>query len=166
MKKNDKGKAPKLKAREESHYINTMLKEVVVIEDIDFVHTPEQVAELYLSYSHDLPIFLLKTREFFEKVLVETSSIKISHKPRDRHNLAFSTVKILKILRPNDWGNELRKHRHFENSLMFPKTYNYFDYIMAWEKFMFYQNEGYTRSWFFHPKPPKNMKMHDFPTWF
>lgn len=143
-----------------------MIREVVDIEDVDAVRSPEQVADLYLSYSHDLPVFLPKTREFFEKILVETGSIKVSHKPRDRYNLAFSTVKILKVLRPCDWVGDLRTHKYFETKSMVPKYFNYFDYTLAWEKFLYYQNEHYTHSWFLHPKFPKTINVLDFPAWF
>lgn len=49
---------------------------------------------------------------------------------------------------------------------MIPKVYNYSDYITSWEKFMFYQNDGYTHNWFFHSKLSKDMKTEDFPAWF
>lgn len=164
MKNSSKGK--RVEKEEDPEYIDTFSKEVVVIEKVDSLRTAEAVAEIYLSYSHDLPSELPKTRDYFEKIIEETESIRVSHKTRDKYNLAFSTVQILNILKPKEWGFDLRKHRNFKDNQMFPKSYNYFDFVLAWEKFLYHQNDKYSHSWFLSPKLSKNLEIDNCPAWF
>lgn len=147
-------------------YFQTFLKEIVVIEKKVASKRPEVVAGIYLTNSHDLPTELPKTREYFEKILEETGSIQISHNYRDRFNLAFSTVKILKILKPEEWGSDLQKARYFKNPNIFPKSFTYFDYMVSWEKFIYYQNDRHSHSWFIVFELSKSLKMEDFSAWF
>lgn len=101
-----------------------------------------------------------------EKILEETGSVRISHKSCDEFNLTFSTMQILYILSPKDWGYDLQKHIHFKDGMMFLTSYNYSDYMAAWEKFLYYQNDKYSYSWFLLLKLSKSKKISDFPAWF
>lgn len=48
QKQGNKGKAPELKVQVDSQYIDTMIREVVDIEDVDAVRSPEQVAQIFI----------------------------------------------------------------------------------------------------------------------
>lgn len=136
MKYSSKGKGVEIKV--EAQYIETFAKEVITIEKSDADKTPEAVAEVYLLYSHDLPSELPKTREFFERILEETGSILFEFYEKLEIDiiLLFQRYKILNILKPQDWGYDLRKQRNFKDQRMFPKSFIYFDYMIAWEIFL------------------------------
>ena len=72
---------------------------------------------------------LLKTREFYEAILVETDYVKIKHSADKYSNLdlAFSTYHIYKILTVKQWGGNPNFSREFSKTSKL-RFFNYWDY--------------------------------------
>ncbi|GAV77393.1 LOW QUALITY PROTEIN: hypothetical protein CFOL_v3_20864, partial [Cephalotus follicularis] len=103
-----------------------------------------------------------KTQIFYEYILVDTDSIKISLKT-DLKNpfLTTHTSVSKKIITIPEWGQSPHSYRYFSSSFD-PPTYNYFDYMDA--AFLF-QNIENKHSWFFcFDKTFNNNKI--LPYWF
>ena len=57
---------------------------------------------------------ILKTRKFYEFILVDTESIQISHVQNPKSNgIAYSKCKILKVLNEKDWDQNIFIHKRF-----------------------------------------------------
>ena len=55
---------------------------------------------------------ILKTRKFYEFILVDTESVQISHvKNPEGNDIAYSKCKILKVLNEKDWDQNLFTHK-------------------------------------------------------
>ena len=108
---------------------------------------------------------LLKTREFYEAVLIETGSVKIKHNADKFSNLdlAFSTCHIYKILTVKQWGGNPNLSREFSEPSK-PRFFNYWDYQKAWFNAFLIQNRDFHHSWMFY-FPSKN-QLSSFPFWF
>ncbi|KAH0654225.1 hypothetical protein KY289_031903 [Solanum tuberosum] len=79
----------------------------------------------------------LKTRRFYEAILIDTESIEIEHS-RDANNyIQYSRITIKKILDPFEWFAD---HLHTLIALTMahkPQTYNWYDYKAAWMDFLY-----------------------------
>ncbi|WMV37467.1 hypothetical protein MTR67_030852 [Solanum verrucosum] len=79
----------------------------------------------------------LKTRGFYEAILIDTDSIEIEHS-RDANNyIQYSRFTIKKILDPFEWFAD---HLHTPIALTMahkPQTYNWHDYKAAWMNFLY-----------------------------
>ena len=78
----------------------------MVIEREFFSKNPREIATKAFHENFHYPAGdLLKTREFYETILVETGSVKIKHNADKFSNLdlAFSTCHIYKILTVKQW---------------------------------------------------------------
>ena len=57
---------------------------------------------------------ILKTRRFYEFILVDTESVQISHvKNPEGNDIAYSKCKILKVLNEKDWDQNPFTHKRF-----------------------------------------------------
>ena len=57
---------------------------------------------------------IIKTRKFYEFILVDTESIQISHvKNPEGNDIAYSKCKILKVLNEKDWDQNPFTHKRF-----------------------------------------------------
>ena len=75
---------------------------------------------------------ILKTRKFYEFILVDTESIQISHvKYPEGNDIVYSKCKILKVLNENDWDQNPFTHKRFSEHFD-PQTFDFFDYKNAW----------------------------------
>ncbi|KAG4989192.1 hypothetical protein JHK85_032175 [Glycine max] len=82
---------------------------------------------------HYKPTTILKTRTFYELILVDSNSVSIKHfkDPKDQTLNTHSTIQILKVLQPRHFGSDLNKGKRF--SVPFdPVGYTYWDYVHAW----------------------------------
>ena len=71
---------------------------------------------------------ILKTRIFYEFILVDTESIQISHvKNLEGNDIAYSKCKILKVLNEKDWDQNIFTHKRFSEKFD-PQTFDYYDY--------------------------------------
>ena len=66
---------------------------------------------------------------------------------------SYSTCKILKVLHPKDWGQELFKPKafpvNFQTKLDFCRTFSYWDYEQTWFNTFLVQNSYRSHSWLF-----------------
>ena len=57
---------------------------------------------------------ILKTRIFYEFILVDTESIQISHiRNPEGNDIAYSKCKILKVLNEKEWDQNIFTHKRF-----------------------------------------------------
>ena len=108
---------------------------------------------------------LLKTREFYEAILVETGYVKIKHNADKYSNLdlAFSTYHIYKILTVKQWGGNPIFSREFSKPSK-PRFFNYQDYQRAWFNAFLIQNKDFHHPWMFYF--PSKHQIPSFPFWF
>ena len=91
---------------------------------------------------------VLKTRRFYEFILVDTESVQISHiKNTESTNIAYSKCKILKFISEKDWGQNPFTHKSFSQHFV-SQTFDYSDYKEAWYNKFFVK--PFSHSWFFN----------------
>ena len=103
---------------------------LLVIKKEFFSENPREIAEKAFHENFHYPSSdLLKTREFYEVVLVETDSVKIKHNTNKFSNLdlAFFTCHIYKILTVKQWDGNPNLSREFSEPSK-PRFFNYWDY--------------------------------------
>ncbi|RZC16287.1 hypothetical protein D0Y65_009513 [Glycine soja] len=113
---------------------------------------------------HYKPTTILKTRTFYELILVDSNSVSIKHfkDPKDQTLNTHSTIQILKVLQPRHFGSDLNKGKRF--SVPFdPVGYTYWDYVDAWTKVFWHQNTRFKHSWLIYFK---TNTIYNFPNWF
>jgi len=96
---------------------------------------------------HFKPTTIMKSRTFYELILVDSNSVSIKHfkAPKDQTLNTHSTIQILKVLQPRNFGSDLNKGKRF--SVSFDLVgYTYWDYIDAWTKFFWHQNTRFKHS--------------------
>ena len=139
---------------------------LLVIEREFFSENPREiVAKAFHENFHYPSGDLLKTRDFYEAILVETGSVKIKHNTDKYSNLdlAFSTYHIYKILTVKQWGGNPNFSRKFSEPSK-PRFSNYWDYQRAWFNAFLIQNRGFHHSWMFYF--PSKHQFSSFPFWF
>lgn len=107
----------------------------------------------------------LKTRRYYEFILVDTGSIEIEHKLSDEQkpdSITYSKFTIKRILTPFEWQVD---HLHIPINLSTehrPQTYNWHDYKNAWFNFLYLRPT--THTWFvkYSPELAKSV----IPRWF
>ncbi|XP_029125188.1 uncharacterized protein LOC114915130 [Cajanus cajan] len=102
----------------------------------------------------------LKTRIFYEFILVDTELIDLFHSRDKESNIIYSKAKILKIMTPEEWGQPIYQPKSFSRQFQ-PQTYTYYDYTMAWTYMLYLKPK--THSWFFWFRRGISLK---FPKWF
>ncbi|KAL5165928.1 F-box/kelch-repeat protein [Glycine soja] len=113
---------------------------------------------------HYKPTTILKTRTFYELILVDSNSVSIKHfkDPKDQTLNTHSTIQILKVLQPRHFGSDLNKGKRF--SVPFDLVgYTYWDYVDAWTKVFWHQNTRFKHSWLIYFK---TNTIYNFPNWF
>ncbi|GAV61936.1 hypothetical protein CFOL_v3_05461, partial [Cephalotus follicularis] len=92
-----------------------------------------------------------KSQIYYEYILVETDSIKLSPKtdPNNPNLVTHTTIFIQKILTVTDRGQAPLYAKQFSSPFV-PSTYNYFDYIDAWKYAFLFQNTENKHFWFFY----------------
>ena len=103
----------------------------------------------------------LKTRRFYEFILVDTDSIEVSHiQNQNTTNIYYSKCKIFKIIYELECGQSTITHKTFSQNFK-PATYDYYDYMDAW--FSIFLFRPFDHSWFFRWN---NKIQIFFPNWF
>ncbi|KAL4184256.1 hypothetical protein AMTRI_Chr10g140 [Amborella trichopoda] len=117
--------------------------------DEKYINTePIKLAPLYLL-NHLNPSNGVKTREYFEAILMETGSISVVHYfQQNTWTIAYSKVQIKNILSYEEWGCNPAHGKKLQNPDFSYKYFKYAEYIEAWHKFFYYQNPNYTHSWY------------------
>ncbi|RVW18029.1 hypothetical protein CK203_115089 [Vitis vinifera] len=98
------------------YWQNDLNQSLLVIEREFFSENPREIAAKAFQENFHYPSGdILKTREFYEAVLMETGSVKIKHHADKFSNigLAFSTCHIYKILTVKQWGGNPNLSREF-----------------------------------------------------
>ena len=91
---------------------------------------------------------VLKTRKFYEFILVDTESVQISHiRNPEGTDIAYSKCKIQKVLNEKEWDQNIFTHKKFSQNFD-PQTFDYYDYKNAW--FHTFCVRPSTHSWFFN----------------
>ncbi|QHO56016.1 uncharacterized protein DS421_3g70070 [Arachis hypogaea] len=113
---------------------------------------------------HFRPTALNKTRQFYEFILVDSDSVSIKHykDPKDATNITYSTIQILNVLTPNQFGKNPNNTKKFSNPYD-PIGYSYWDYVDAWTRVFWLQNNQNRHSWLIYFKKNTN---YQFPNWF
>ncbi|KAG4953874.1 hypothetical protein JHK87_039468 [Glycine soja] len=171
MATNPKGKLPLAKAqtpptKQTNNYIykNKFLT-VLQMEPEFWDKNPfKATAKAFPPGFHYKPTTILKTRTFYELILVDSNSVSIKHfnDPKDQTLNTHSTIQILKVLQPRHFGSDLNKGKRF--SVPFdPVSYTYWDYVDAWTKVFWHQNTRFKHSWLIYFK---TNTIYNFPNWF
>ena len=89
-----------------------------------------------------------KNREYYQSILIDTESVIIKHNfnKGDSSKIAFSQVKIFKVLTLEYWNSKPYISKTLSNFPSYPQ-FNYYNYQEAWEKTFLLRN--YDHSWFF-----------------
>ena len=93
---------------------------------------------------HFKPTAINKTRTFYEFFSIDSNSISIKYlkDPNDPLLKTHSTIQILKVLQPRQFGPNLHEIKIFSVPLD-PRGYTYWDYMDAWTKVFWHQNKKY-----------------------
>ncbi|KAG5142871.1 hypothetical protein JHK82_018566 [Glycine max] len=72
-------------------------------------------AKAFPSGFHYKPTIILKTRTFYELILVDSNLVSIKHfkDPKDQTLNTHSTIQILKVIQPRHFGSDLNKGKRF-----------------------------------------------------
>ena len=130
------------------YWQNHLNQPLLVIEREFFSENPRKIAAKAFHENFHYPFSdLLKTREFYEAILVETGSIKIKHNIDKFSNLVltFSTYHIYKILTVKQWGGNPNFSKEF-SELSKQGFFNYWDYQRAWFNAFLIQNRDFHHS--------------------
>lgn len=91
----------------------------------------DQIAsKLFLPNMHFSPKISSLTVNFYEAILEQTNSALVTHNEKDGE-IAFSKLKILHILSPQEWRNNWSTNRMVQSPNQKQWPYNYWDYINA-----------------------------------
>ena len=113
---------------------------------------------------HFKPTATNKTRIFYESILINANSVSIKHfkDPNDTNLNTHSTIQILKVIQPRQFGTNLNQAKKF--SVPFdPIGYTYWDYVDAWTNVFWHQNNKFKHSWLIYFK---TNTIYNFPNWF
>ena len=104
-----------------------------------------------------------KDRVFYEFVLVDTDSILITHKAdlKQPKRIAFSKLRILKVLTFKEWGQAPHTPKRFSQPFE-PQVFDYQDYQDAWYNVLYHAN--FNHSWFVYWSDKKALG--EVPNWF
>jgi len=121
-------------------------------------------AKAFPSGFYFKPTAINKTRTFYELILVDSNSVSIKHfkDSKDQSLNTHSTIQIFKVLQPRHFGPDLNKGK--KNSVPFdPVGYTYWDYVDAWTKVFWHQNNRYKHLWLIYFM---TNVVYNFPNWF
>ncbi|KAL5148920.1 polyprotein [Glycine soja] len=121
-------------------------------------------AKVFPPGFHYRPTATNKTRKFYEFILIDTNSVSIKHfkDPKDPNLNTHSTIQILKVMQPRNYGSNLNQPKKF-SAPFDPAGYNYWDYIDTWTNVFWHQNSKFKHSWLIYFK---NNTVYNFPNWF
>ncbi|KAL4186868.1 hypothetical protein AMTRI_Chr09g16070 [Amborella trichopoda] len=146
-----------------SSYIERAYLMDITIDEHHINTEPIKLAPLYLI-NHLNPTNGVKTREYYEAILMETGSISVVHYyQQNTRVIAYSKIQIKKLLSYDEWGCNPAQGKKLHNPDFSYKYYKYVEYIEAWHKFFYYQNPNNTHSWYIQFRLPIFER---FPTWF
>ena len=146
------------------------IQNILTVEDGFYHKDPFFTLQLHFPKNWFFkPWDLSKPREFYQTILEFTGSAEFKHfYHKGSHDPSYSTCKILKVLHPQEWGQELFRPKafpiNFQTKLDFCRTFSYWDYEQAWFNTFLTQNTYKNHSWLFFLSDHANVSK--FPTWF
>ncbi|KAL5805008.1 hypothetical protein ACOSQ3_031808 [Xanthoceras sorbifolium] len=127
----------------------------------------ELIAQIYLRDHLSPTIDSQKSRQWFETILMETGCARITHYYKSNKQISYSKLIILDVFSHQDWGDNLFSKQKFKDSRAHPGSYNFFDYVQAWNEVLNYQNISYGHSWFIKLSiTTKDFSRAPIPCWF
>ncbi|KAG7960451.1 hypothetical protein I3843_10G124200, partial [Carya illinoinensis] len=124
---------------------------------------PYKIATRYFPPNfHWIPENPAKNLQFYSSILIHTDSLTIKpiYDKIDDSKLIYHSAYILRFITEEDWGTHPSTSKKLCDSEI---TYNYYDYIDAWFRFMLFQTPDMSHSWFFNFD--KNFRR-KIPLWF
>lgn len=144
---------------------------VVSVEKGFYSSDPQTVLlNIFPKGWHFKPWDLSKPHSYYRSILELTDSIKIKDHFLEGDTIcpAYSTCKILSVLPPVAWGQDLHKSKSFpamfKTSYKHSRTFSYWDYQQAWFNTFLIQNDKFSHSWLFHFEASFNGST--VPSWF
>ncbi|KAG6629552.1 hypothetical protein CIPAW_14G092000 [Carya illinoinensis] len=111
---------------------------------------PYKIATRYFPPNfHWIPENPAKNLQFYSSILIHTDSLTIKpiYNKTDDSKLIYHSAYILRFITKEDWGTHPSTSKKLCDSEI---TYNYYDYIDAWFRFMLFQTPDMSHSWFFN----------------
>lgn len=118
--------------------------------DLQRKDEPWKIFQRYLINGLYYPGESYKTRSYYETILISTGSADFQHfsgYSTDENVYNFSKIIIKQIISVEDWGISTMKERQIslnKNKMNF----TYWDYIQAFEKVLYYNNDRHKHTWF------------------
>jgi hypothetical protein len=138
------------------YHTKPSFEEICILEPEVFEQVPDinpcQLAQYYLPFTHHyIPENFGKNQSYYENILVLTKSIYLQYvyDSTDHNKIRYCKVKILQVLTLKEWGAKphLTRETIYNNQLI---KYNYWDYMTAWTRTFYRQNNHFSLSYFFH----------------
>ncbi|KAG4957355.1 hypothetical protein JHK85_043735 [Glycine max] len=119
------------------------------------------IAKVFPPEFHFKPTTINKTKTFYEFILIDSNSVSIKHfkDPKEPLLNTHSTIQILKVLQPRQFGSNLNEIKKI--SIPFdPRGYTYWDYM---DTNTVYNFSNWFLQWryFFGPIPKIFPEQHD-----
>lgn len=122
----------------------------------------QEISTFYLRNSAD-PFFYPKDYSFYAEILTATNSVDFDSVTRSGSEWAYSKAFIRRVLTPEQWPGDMFSQQELPKTSYSRRTYNYFDYIKAWEGAFCYENKQRRHTWFLQFKEIEPTR---FPQWF
>ncbi|KAG5594632.1 hypothetical protein H5410_035864 [Solanum commersonii] len=127
---------------------------------------PWKIFQHYLLNGLYFPGESYKTRSYYETILITTGSVEFEH--FSGYNTSekvynFSKMIIKQIISIEEWGISSMKERQMSFNKV-PTSFTYWDYINAFSKVLYYNNERQKHTWFL--KVCAKIFAHPLPNWF
>lgn len=151
--------------------IKKNFQNILTIEDGFYDKDPlVAVSKVFSPGWHFKPWDVTKTQRYYMAILETTGSATFKHHYLKTQNTqpSYSTCKIIKIIHPKDWGQQLHHARSFpsdfQNSTNHCQTFTYWDYQQAWYNAFLFQNQKNSHSWLIHIQV--ELDVSQVPSWF
>lgn len=145
----------------QSQYILNAESQITHLDNILAGLPADQIpSKIFLSNMHFSPKLSSLTVKFYEAILEQSNSALITHTEKDSE-IAFSKLKILHILSPQEWQNNWSTTRMVQSPNKKQWPYNYWDYMNAWEFVLLRQNSKQSHSWFISFQKNRNIHVPD-----
>ncbi|KAK4716265.1 hypothetical protein R3W88_014603 [Solanum pinnatisectum] len=157
QKKNEKSDTFASIAKEDLDYIKSYekvaKKEIIFLLEnakIQRKEEPWKIFQRYLINGLYFPGESYKTRSCYETILSSTGSVDFQHFSgynTSENVYNFSKMIIKQIISIEDWGISSIKERQISLNKV-PTNFTYWDYINAFSKVLYYNNERHKHIWF------------------
>ncbi|KAG5594894.1 hypothetical protein H5410_036126 [Solanum commersonii] len=134
-------------------YESVVKKEMIFLienSEIQRKEEPWKIFQRHLLNGLYFPGELYKIRSYYETILKNTCNIEFQHFSgynTSENIYNFSKMIIKQIISIEDWGISSMKERHISLNKI-PTNFTYWDYINAFNKVLYYNNERHKHTWF------------------